>query len=266
MDSLFSRRNLPVVLLNVSTILIVAIMLVVNQALAKPNQSSVATTFNSGVLSYQGSLMDSNGNRLTGTYEMTFRIYPIPSGGTHLWEEVRSGANAVPVQNGLFNVRLGSLKPIPVEVWEAPELFLGVKIGNDNEMTPREMITGVPYANRAGIASGLTANSITGDNIIDGSLTQIDAPTLIRSGEYQNEIIRSGNSVFTNGSDENGAIVISYPCFPNGVRSFLAINGHYDANHSIVVGNQVPGSCATTIIVSPATANPIRIQWIAIGN
>jgi hypothetical protein len=183
MDSLFSRRNLPVVLLNVSTILIVAIMLVVNQALAKPNQSSVATTFNSGVLSYQGSLMDSNGNRLTGTYEMTFRIYPIPSGGTHLWEEVRSGANAVPVQNGLFNVRLGSLKPIPVEVWEAPELFLGVKIGNDNEMTPREYLSNVPGANVAKVALSVPS----------GTITQTEAPSLVASAISENVKIYFGS-------------------------------------------------------------------------
>ena len=118
MDSLFSKRNLPLVILNISTILIVAVMLMVNQVLANPDQTTTTETFNSGMLSYQGTLTDSIDNPVTGSYEITFRIYNSPTSTTPLWEEVRSGPNAVPVQNGLFNVMLGSLVPIPDTAWE----------------------------------------------------------------------------------------------------------------------------------------------------
>ncbi len=152
MRKIFIQSNLPVVILNISTILIVAVMLMVNQALAKPDQTTTSETFYSGVLSYQGTLMDSLGNPVTGSYEITFRVYNSPTSTTPLWEEVRSGANAVPVQNGLFNVMLGSLIPIPETVWEQTELFLGVKIGSDAEMSPREKLTAVPAAASANVA------------------------------------------------------------------------------------------------------------------
>lgn len=261
-----NKRTLLVAIPNVSTILIVAIMLVVNHAFAKPAQSSTNTTLNSGLLSYQGTLMDSDDDPLTGTYEITFRIYNAPVGGIPLWEEIRSEVNAVTVQNGLFNIMLGSLNPIQESVWQSTELFLGVQINSDAEMSPRELITGVPFAKNAGIASSVTENSITGSNIVDGSISQLDAPTLLKSANSQNEIIRSGNSVFFEGSDENGAIVINYPCFTNDTRVFHAQNGHYEANNSQVVGNNGAGLCATTIFVWPPTTNPIRIHWIVIGN
>ncbi len=98
-------------------------MLVVTQAMAKTEQTNQA--LNSGVLSYQGTLMDTSGTPVTGSYEMTFRIYNSLLSTTALWEEVRSGSNAVPVQNGLFNVMLGSLNPIPSTAWGEAEVVPG---------------------------------------------------------------------------------------------------------------------------------------------
>ncbi len=144
------------------TILIVAIMLVFTQATAKTEQATQA--FNAGVLSYQGTLMDTEENPVTGSIEITFRIYNSLTSTTPLWDEVRSGGNAVPVQNGLFNVMLGSLNPIPGSIWEEAELFLGIKIGSDDEMQPRVKLTAVPSAVMADVAQlALT--------VPDGSIT-----------------------------------------------------------------------------------------------
>ncbi len=268
MKRIIERTNFPGLIPHAITIMIVAIMLVVNQAVANPEQISVAEALNSGVLTYQGTLIDSSGNPVSNSYDMTFRMYNSLTSTTALWEEMHSGVNAVPVQNGLFHILLGSLNPIPSTVWEEVELYLGVKIGDDVEMVPREKLTIVPgaaVANVAKMAFTVPDDSITGAKIIDGSLTQTDAPTLIR-GAGEGEIIRHDWPVFYTGSDENGVIVVSYPCFPNGVWAFVATNAHYEANHSIVVGNNLPGRCETTVYVSPPTTNPIRIQWIAIGN
>ncbi len=150
MNTLFDKRNLPLVLLNVVTILVVAIMLVVSQATAKTDQTSQA--LNSGMLSYQGTLMDTSGNPVTGSIEMIFRIYNSLTSTTPLWEEGRFASNAVPVQNGLFNIMLGSFYPIPSTVWEEAELFLGVQIGSDVEMSPREKLAVVPSAVMANVA------------------------------------------------------------------------------------------------------------------
>ena len=158
------------ILLNVGTVLTVALLLFAYHAWAAPvtevaPAAVVATsaptvitattmlpdgvTVNSvmpGVISYQATLTDANGKPLSGNLNLTFGLYATPTGSTALWTETRSGANAVPVDAGLFNVMLGSLTPIPSDVWSNDILYLGVQVGSDTEMTPREVVGAVPMA------------------------------------------------------------------------------------------------------------------------
>jgi hypothetical protein len=99
-----------------------------------------------GLLSYQGYLTDTSGEPLHGDVDITFRLYSASSGGMALWTEAHTGQNAVPVTDGLFNVMLGSLTPIPDDVWSSGARYLGIQIGDDAEMTPRETIGSVPAA------------------------------------------------------------------------------------------------------------------------
>jgi len=161
METVFSKKNLPMLIVNIATILVVAIMLLVNEVAARPSLSQTSQSLSNGVLSYQGTLTDQQGTALTGTYEMAFRIYPTMSGGTPLWTESRLGTNAVSVDNGLFSLMLGSLVPIPLSAWEQPQLYLGVQVGNDPEMTPREKLTFVPGANVAQVGLTVPDGSIT---------------------------------------------------------------------------------------------------------
>ena len=60
-----------------------------------------------GLLNYQGVLTDAGGSAVPdGTYEITFRLYNVLSGGTPLWEETQP---AVQVTKGIFDVMLGSV-------------------------------------------------------------------------------------------------------------------------------------------------------------
>ena len=76
-----------------------------------------------------------------GEHEITFALYDVASGGTALWMETQ----AVPVQNGLFSVLLGSINPLSADAFTGMT-YLGVKVGADAEMTPRQQIVSVPYA------------------------------------------------------------------------------------------------------------------------
>lgn len=192
------------VAMHVGLILIAAVILVVTQVRAKPLLSQSSQSYTSGNLSYQGTLTNSMGNPLTGSYEMTFSLYNSMDGSSWLWQEVRSEGNAVPVQDGLFNVMLGSLTPIPVSVWEESELYLGVKIGSDVEMTPREKLNVVPRAASAEIAQvALTVpdSSITGTQIADGSIGLSDLGeqpyyfygSLATPTEWMADVIFNGN-------------------------------------------------------------------------
>lgn len=60
------------------------------------------------LISFQGKLHDNVGNPLTGSYDITFRIFNIESGGTPLWTETVN----VSCDNGLYNVILGLSTPM----------------------------------------------------------------------------------------------------------------------------------------------------------
>ncbi len=101
------------------------------------------------MMNYQGVLTDSLGNRLDGSYNMTFSLYDTSDGGIPLWIESQY---EIFVEQGVFNVLLD----IPDSVWAPPQpemnprRYLGVSISAHPEMNPRRQIGSVPYAYRAG--------------------------------------------------------------------------------------------------------------------
>ncbi|MCK5640380.1 MAG: hypothetical protein KAJ19_06270 [Gammaproteobacteria bacterium] len=100
---------------------------------------NVVGTSNPGTgINYQGMLTDSGGNPLDGTYEMTFRLYEVPSGGTALDTDTHS----VEVENGLFNTEID----FDQSYFDGRALWLGITVGADAEMTPRQELRPVPYA------------------------------------------------------------------------------------------------------------------------
>jgi hypothetical protein len=76
---------------------------------------------------------------------MRFCLYAAPSGGTALWCE----ETTVPVSYGVFGLLLGSVTPIPETAFDGSDRYLGVKVGSDEEMTPRRRVVSVGYAYRA---------------------------------------------------------------------------------------------------------------------
>jgi len=99
--------------------------------------SAIPQTF-----SVQGKLKDSSGNALSGTYNMSFRIYNVYTSGGALYT---SGDTDVPTDSeGIYNV---ILKNIDLDFSE--QYYVGVSVEGDAEMTPRINLTTSPYAFRA---------------------------------------------------------------------------------------------------------------------
>lgn len=94
-------------------------------------------------INYQGRLTNSGGTPLTGSYNLTFTLY---DGSTPVWVETQS---AVPVTSGLFTVRLGALTPLYDTLFKATEQWLGIRVGNDFEISPRTRLTAFPIASAA---------------------------------------------------------------------------------------------------------------------
>lgn len=118
------------------------------------------------VLTEQGRLLDNNGAPLAGTVAITFTVYDAATGGTALWTETQS----VTLDGGYFSARLGETVAPPASAFSGAERYLGVTVGNDAEMTPRQTLDSVPYALVANNAIGdITPTTVTvaGTQVID---------------------------------------------------------------------------------------------------
>jgi hypothetical protein len=150
------------------TLLVVVALLWATNAGALPLRAPTLAGDSTTTISYQGRLADSTGNPITTSgVGMQFRLYNTDTGGSPLWEESHT---AVPVEDGLFHVLLGSTDPIPVSLLaNNSTLWLGITVGADSEMAPREQIASVPYAM---IASTVANGAITTEKIADEAVTQ----------------------------------------------------------------------------------------------
>jgi len=106
---------------------------------------SVAISQVPQLINYQGILSDANGIALSGNYSIEFRIYNSATDGSALWTETQT----VTAADGLFDVILGSVTPIPFSVFDGKDKYLSLKIGSDSEMTPRKQLVSVGYSLRA---------------------------------------------------------------------------------------------------------------------
>jgi hypothetical protein len=98
------------------------------------------------MINYQGKLTNTSGAPVNDTLQMVFSIYDLPAGGNVLWTETQG---AVIIEKGVFNVLLGSVDSIPYSVFDGSTRYLGVKVGDDPEITPRKPMVSVGYAYKA---------------------------------------------------------------------------------------------------------------------
>lgn len=225
--------------------------------LGRPLAASSATS--TGTIAYQGRLADSAGAPLTGTYNMIFRLYDAASAGTPLWEEQWTGPNSVRVSDGLFNVMLGSLTPIPQAVVTGhDQLFLGITVGTDDEMAPRVQLGSVPFAVQA-------------LRVPDGSITQAQAPFALAGpgGGYRIEVGTGPIETYSSeGMQVQKAIGFSTP-FTAPPRVYLQV---YDedwgtAVFSVVVASEAQGFQYRDYVANRYGHSSISVShyWIAIG-
>lgn len=104
--------------------------------------ASVVNAQTPSTISIQGVLRDGTGAAVAnGPYAMSFAIYSVTTGGAALWTESQP---SVIVQNGLYNVQLGSVTPFGSLAFNQ-QYYIGVTAGG-TEMSPRITLTAAPYA------------------------------------------------------------------------------------------------------------------------
>lgn len=127
-------------------------------------------------LMHQGRLFDGNGAPLKNSVDASFAIYSAESGGVALWTEVHT----LTIEDGYFSVELGTINDTLGALFAGQTLYLGITVGNDAEMEPRQKIQSVPYALVANNAVGdITPHtvSVNGAVVIDATGAWVGSPT-----------------------------------------------------------------------------------------
>lgn len=123
-------------------------------------------------LSYQGVLTDANGVIVPdGKYTLTFKLFDADEGGKAIWSENQK----VFIQNGLFNVALGSVSPLDIP-FDKP-FWLATAVGEGSDTGQRMELTATPY-------------SLFARTVADGAITGRKIAN--------NQVVRSINSIKDN--------------------------------------------------------------------
>ena len=147
------------------------------------------------LINYQGKLTDSSGESLTGDFSMIFAIYDAEVGGNPLWQE---GPRDIQVTNGLFNVLLGEVNPIPLEVFDGDSVWMEVTVEGET-ITPRKRMVSVGYAFRAEDAikdwgkPGVASDLYEGETKLTDKYVNADGDTMTGDFHVDGTITTSGN-------------------------------------------------------------------------
>lgn len=127
---------------------------------------SDASATDAGLLNFQGSIKTANGQTVTKTMQMNFRIYYSETGGQPVWAE----SFPVAVNEGYFNVYLGNnTQLLGQNIDFSQELWLEVTLDNGQTLE-RTRLTATPFAFQSQNAiSAVLAD--TAANVVDGVLT-----------------------------------------------------------------------------------------------
>jgi hypothetical protein len=106
----------------------------------QPQDRNAVTALLEDAIPIQGQLTDASGVPLTGDHSVTFSIYNDPAAGVLVCS---TNYNPLPMTNGLFSVTVTGCTDSGID---GDQLYLGVQVDADAEMTPRQPIYAVPYA------------------------------------------------------------------------------------------------------------------------
>lgn len=137
-------------------------------------------------INYQGYLTATGGTPVNATVPMVFNLYNNATGGGALYTEAQS----VTVTNGVFSVLIGSVTSLPLP-FDVP-YWLGVKVGTDAEMTPRQAVAASAYAIRSASAELLAPTATVAGSQISGAITTATLPAGNLTGTITGSQLASG--------------------------------------------------------------------------
>src|SRR6478752_6181504 len=206
---------------------------------ASGSSASAAPQIVPQTLTQQGRLLDSDGAPVDGVQlTFTFSLYTAASAGTAIWSEQQT----VTPDNGYFSAKLGEGTAFTPDIFDGSRgaLYLGIKIGSDAEMAPRQELTSVPFAMLA-----LNAVSATHAASADLATNATNATTADLATKATNatsaDTVKSiaGNFVAKTATlssqtavlaCDSGTVMVSGGCSPSGTGAYVANAGFYPSS------------------------------------
>jgi subtilisin-like proprotein convertase family protein len=167
---------------------------------------------------YDGFLTDLNDQPIDAVVALRFALYEQVDGGDPLWQE---NVSDVAVQQGAFSVSLGRGTAFPAGLFNRPELYLGLTIDDGDELTPRQRLGAVPFAQQAGDVAGRNIHPQTvtiGEQMVIDESGNWVGPEIPGRGEQGPAGERGVQGV-------QGGQGIQGPAGPQGVQGDLGIQG-----------------------------------------
>ena len=197
------------------------------------------------MINYQGRLALDTGWPVTDNVSIVFCIYAQATGGVPVWSETHS---SVGVQSGIYNVLLGSVNPIPGDVFDGGDRWLGIKVNDDSEMSPRQRIASVGYAINSDMVDGKHASDFldaSSDWGRPGVVTDLYEGTRTLSDKYINadgpELIRGQLRVERLELDEE-QFRTALSAWIKAGQYAAAVNGYSYNDYGWGVHGSAPGS------------------------
>ena len=215
-----------------------------------PFMLTVAFAAVPNTINYQGYLTDNSGNPITSAVSITFNIYSVAAGGAPLWAETHTN---IPVNMGIYNVILGSVTSLGGLAFDVP-YYLGVAVGSDPEMIPRQPLTSVGYAftaDTAEVALDLNCAQCISQSELD---FPVDGATL-NAGDG---LVKEGDTLHV-GSGAGISVQSDWVSIPDGgvISSMLA--------DSAVTTEKIHGNAITTAKIADNAVGSAKIIDLSIG-
>ncbi|MFH1503299.1 MAG: hypothetical protein ABIE36_01425, partial [Candidatus Diapherotrites archaeon] len=215
--------------------------------------SAIPQTFN-----IHGKLTDSGGNALSGTYNMSFRIYDAYTDGNTLWSVINQSITTD--SDGVYSTILNA-----INLSFSEQYYLGITVESDDELLPRTNLTSSGYTFRANVTDYLDATksyeisnlTITQkitfalgeiiDNIVDGWIRvtgglnvtgniqadNVTANYFIGDGSYLTNVNGSGLYIPYTNSNQN--VALGDYNFSVGTSDFFV-----NSNGNVGIGTTAP--------------------------
>ena len=188
---------------NVTLAMLAILLLFVINALAQAPATMV----------YQGRLADTDGNPIVDEVAVNFAIYGAPDADPvdSIWSETLP---ITPDDQGVFTVELGTTVPLTTSLFNGEPRFLGIKVGDDAQMIPFQLLASAPYAISATPPSRYydSTMTITANGVRIGDPTSPGTESLLRIERNYNHTggLKYGiwSEIHTSGN--NGGLVGGY--------------------------------------------------------